>query len=550
METIFTMLAQEVEAPTFTSLGAFYFIAIIAGIILALAFQLILTNLSFAAGLNLAKLRRGPGDGSAAPGAGLQTTARKITHGFGAWTLVTAAIALFFASWLGVELARTSSYLVGMVLGLVIWGVFYIILMTFEITAVTSTVGSLIGITKAGLKAAYDATTGIFTKSPEARVADSAREIAGAVREELFEHVDVDDLKKTINSYIKQLKPAQFTPENFRTELAKLLNDTEIRAVTEFQGPLFEQETLVAHLQTKGGLTKEKAQSMAGQVQEAFSRIKDEYGKGEKGKVEKAADAAMRASGLSEEDAAAWRHKVEDYLRSTGKDELQPEAIRGTLETLLSHPQAGVEQMKQHLAGFDRSTIVALLAQRKDMNQDEAQRLVDRIISVFQSITGKAAQGKEAGVQQMGALRDSILGKIANYLNSLNRPELRYEEVKDDLVKLFHDPKAGADALLQRARSMDRDTLRALIASSREDMSEEDAENLLRRMESARDRFIDKLQDVKLEAQHKIEQARDEVIRQADETRKTAAIAAWWSFGTAAAAGIAAALGGIIAVAS
>ena len=96
---------------------------------------------------------------------------------------------------------------------------------------------------------------------------------------------------------------------------------------------------------------------------------------------------------------------------------------------------------------------------------------------------------------------------------------------RDEL--LFNDPKAGADALFTRAKQLDRESIVALV-SSRPDISPEQAEQMA----------------------DKIEEARDSVIRKAEEVSKTASVAAWWVFAAALLSGIAAAAGGIVAAIS
>jgi len=69
-------------------------------------------------------------------------------------------------------------------------------------------------------------------------------------------------------------------------------------------------------------------------------------------------------------------------------------------------------------------------------------------------------------------------------LNSLDRPELNYDGIKRDVRKLFYDPQAGFDAIRDRLGSFDRDTLVAIM-SSREDISEADANRIIDQIEGA-----------------------------------------------------------------
>jgi hypothetical protein len=66
---------------------------------------------------------------------------RKISTGFGLWALITTCIALFFASWLAVEISGAFTALAGVVLGLAIWGLFYIAMTALQVSAFSSLVG-------------------------------------------------------------------------------------------------------------------------------------------------------------------------------------------------------------------------------------------------------------------------------------------------------------------------------------------------------------------------------------------------------------------------
>ena len=127
----------------------------------------------------------------------------------------------------------------------------------------------------------------------------------------------------------------------------------------------------------------------------------------------------------------------------------------------------------------------------------------------------------------------------------MGRPELRYEGIKHDMQVLFHDPKAGADLLIRRLKAMDRDTLKAIVAS-RKDMSQEDAEHVVSQIEHARDEAIAKYEHMKTEVQHRMEDAKDKALHEAEEARQVARTAAWWTFGSALVSAAAAIVGGFL----
>jgi hypothetical protein len=523
----------------------YFFLAIVVGVILAVSFELILTHLSVAAGISSV----GPFDEHGKPkvkaaepreGEGAILGAiRRTSSLFGVWALVTATVSLFFASWLAVELSRSGSAFVGFVLGLSIWALFYIIMTAIEISAVTSLVGSLTHTAAEGLRSAYKATTAIFGKSEEDRIVDTAEKITAAVRDELFGDVDTDRIRKQVDKYIRQLRPA--TAEEIKDALRDMLDETEIRALVEHgEGELADVETLTAALETQGGMTREKAHTVATNVRTAISKIREEY-RSDKDAVSKISDAAMRVAGRSPEEARSAREQIENYLRNTHKDELNPEGIKRDLEKLFSHPREGLSALRDRLSHFDRNTLQAILAQRQDMSADEARKTTDRVMRVIDRIRGKT---EETG-DQTEARRRGVEAKIRDYMNSMGRPELQYEGIRHDVQTLFHDPRAGADALIRRLKAMDRDTLKAIIAS-RKDVSDEDAEHIVSQMERARDETIARYEHMRDEVQHRLDDAKDRALREAEEARKAASNAAWWTFGSAVASACAAIIGGVL----
>lgn len=556
------MLSAQAAETVAVVQGPDFFIALIGGIIIALGFQLLLTNLTAASGLSilhapLEKLEEGPSDSERTgqekdeeKGAGVHRTARKVSRAFGIWAVITTTIALFFASWLAVELSGTASIVAGVTTGLAIWGLLYIVNLALEMKAVGSMTGSLMHLAGAGLKTVGEAAGGLFGKSDEKKMADTAAEVAASVRDEIFHDVN---LKKEVSRFLDQVKPDY---AEMRKQIETILKDMNVDVTTHHETPLEERTTAEVHVGAGGPSMKdvgEKATSAASKVQEVRGKVQEEM-KSDKDMPSKVADAAMETSGLSREQAEEYRHRIEDYLRNTGKPELNPEGIKRDLEKLFSDPKGGFQAIKEHLGKFDRSTITSLLAQRKDMNEDEANRVVDWVSNTLETIRGKyqdVKEGVKAGTEERAAgMKERVSGvegKVKEYFDSLDRPELRYDDIKDDFELLLHDPKAGADALLSRLKSMDRDSLKAII-SSRKDISEEDAERIVGKMEEARDSMIRRVERMKEETARRLEQLKEEAAHQADEVRKTAASATWWVFAAALVSGIAAAAGGWVAV--
>ena len=227
--------------------------------------------------------------------------------------------------------------------------------------------------------------------------------------------------------------------------------------------------------------------------------------------------------------------------------DLDPEAVKRDIETMFHDPRAGAQALGHRLASIDRETLVTMVSDKTRLSHDRAKQVVDTILKVRDKLSGKAGAMRAEAEGKPEEIRHRAETKIQRYMDSLHRPELQYAGVRDDVRKLFHDPRAGADALLNRARRMDRGTLKAILISLPH-MNQERAEHVLDEVEKARDEVIAKGERLRDEIERRLEDARHEALHQADQSRRTAATIAWWAFATALVSGGAAVLGGIVAM--
>jgi ElaB/YqjD/DUF883 family membrane-anchored ribosome-binding protein/uncharacterized protein YfkK (UPF0435 family)/predicted nucleic-acid-binding protein len=338
-----------------------------------------------------------------------------------------------------------------------------------------------------------------------------------------------DRITSQIAEYLRNTNLEELDPEGIKQDLAKVLDDPK-------QGTLalrerlshMDRETLVKLLSQREDLSEEQVNQIIDQVQDAIGSI---------------VKAPRRLASRAKETVRDFQANFEDYLRNTNKEELNPEGIKRDLQVLFNDPREGWKSVSDRLSHFDRGTLVSLLSQREDISEEEANRIVDNIESVRHQFVEQA----QAVQRQIQSVIDGVFGKIRNYLNSLERPELNYEGIKRDFRKVFDDPEAGFDAVRDRLSQFDRDTLVALL-SSREDISEADANRIIDQIEGVRDSVLHRAERLQEEAQKRVKQLKHNAKKQVEETRKAAATAAWWLFGTALTSVGVAALAGVMAV--
>ncbi|MCT7965272.1 MFS transporter [Laspinema sp. D1] len=354
-------------------------------------------------------------------------------------------------------------------------------------------------------------------------ISHAPRQVADQAKEQY------DHATSAITEYLRSTGKEELNPEGIQRDLKKLLDNPQAGAIAiRDRLSHMDRDTLVQLLAQRKDLNEEDVNRIIDQLQENIRTV---------------LRAPRRLATRVQQQAFEFEQAFEDYLRNTGKVELNPEGIKRDLQLLIADPRLGAKNLGQRIAHMDSTTVRALLAQRPDISEQEAQEIVDRMMSVRDQFLQQVQKVQD----RIKAVVDGIFGRIRNYLNSLERPELNYEGLKRDIRTLFDDPQAGFDALRDRLSHFDRDTLIAVI-SSRDDISEADANRMVGQIEGVRNNILRRAERMQLETQRRIEQVKHEAERQVEETRKAAEVAAWWLFFTALVSGIAAAGAGALGV--
>lgn len=342
----------------------------------------------------------------------------------------------------------------------------------------------------------------------------------------------VDQVTNQIAEYLRNIKLEELNPEGIQRDLQQLLHDPK----TGFSAlgrrlPHIDRDTLVKLLSQRGDLSEEQVNQTIDQVLDTLRTI-----------VRTPRQVAVRTRDRIQD----FPTDLADYLRNTNREELNPDGIKRDLQRLIQQPKAGAEQLGDRLAQIDRGTLVALLSQREDISEEEANRIVDQVVHQVESIRDQVVNQAQAVKDQVQTTANKAVDNVRSYLNELERPELNYEGIQRDVRKLFDDPEAGLEALRDRLGQFDRGTLVALL-SSRSDISEEQANKIVDQIETARDSVLDRAERLQAKAEARIKALKHQAKEQAEEVQKTAASAAWWVFGTAITSVATAAIAGVLA---
>ncbi|MEL6788259.1 MAG: MFS transporter, partial [Cyanobacteria bacterium J06607_15] len=355
------------------------------------------------------------------------------------------------------------------------------------------------------------------------KIANAPQQLASKAQEQY------DLATSEIASYLRRTGKPELNPRGIERDLTLLFNNPKLgsKAIRQRLAAM-DRDTLVQLLAQRQDLNESDIEQVINDVQSTLKSI---------------AKAPRRAAIRTQEKVQDFQSSIAEYLRATDKAELSPTGIKRDLELLINDPRAGAESLKERLASFDRSTLTALLTQRKDISKADVDKVVDQILEVRDGIMSQL-QVVQNAVQ---SVIDRLLAKIKAYLDSLDRPELAYAGIKRDINVLFDDPQAGFMALKDRFSSVDRDTMVAIM-SSRKDVSPADAERIITQIERTRDRALQRAERLQTETMMRVEAAKKQAAQQVEDTRKAAATASWWLFITGLVSAISSAAAGAIGV--
>lgn len=603
-----TPLAAQQEmtlAQAATSYTPHFFIAVIGGVMLAIGFQILLTSLSVASGIslvgNVEKKAEKRSQEAAEEGArgrekepreerefahatvrsrepraedrnrsGLRaevvdeegeeeesgSTIVKLSNALGVWTVVTASLSLFFASLLAVRLTVVGTVWMGITLGLIIWAAFFATMTYLELRSVSTLIGGVFTAALSGLRGSFAAAKGVFGSTPEEKIARVGADAANALREELAGAFDASGISEKIDEYVERLRPQPLDFDRIKNDLIDIIRNVRLEEHAEVKEGELDRETFVRLVQDQPNLKKEDAE----RLKNMFEEIRSAAGKEETGSKKAEAVIDKLAPG-SEEDMARTRAKMEQYLRDTGREELDPDRIKDDIDRMFEDPKASREILLNRLNSLDRSTLVALLSQRENMSREKAEKLVGNVERGIQFVREKV-MGMKAGAGEMqeqasGAVQEKtsmvkalpkkLEDNLRHYMSSIGRPEFDYDRIRLDFERMLHDPKASLKILRARMKLYNRESLVALL-SSRKDVSREDAERMVSKIEEARDNVVHRAETVEGEVRRRINEAKRMALHEAENVRKASAAAAWWMVGTAVVSGAFAALGAALAI--
>jgi len=554
--TIFSSALNSVQLPVITDdviVDSNFFIAILAGVILALAFQFILTAISVAAGVtavgdikkNYAKSKVEPGGSSVrdehtfdqdySSGTSMGV---KITTAFGIWSVVTTSIALFGATALALNLNVIESEWTNITTALVIWGLFFLLLFYLEAKIASTLIGNLIAAATSGLRSSANMIGSMFAPSPEKKVENVLGSTIDRIRKEFDNGLNTDKLSKVLDNFLNRVDNKIPDYENLRNDLEGIAKKSRNKNTAGKWMAV--QQVLTKMIDENGDSDDNKKKGKAQRLQEVLNTVVSKY-KESPGTVDGIKNVVEEFTDMEREQIDRRINDLKDYFSSTSDEGLSKSSLQDKVKEILNDPNVAISMISDNYAKLDRKTVIDLLDNNTNLNREELENYADRISSTVQSVT------KEFDRENEKRLVKRMEMQVANFLDSTEREELNFNLLKDDVKKILDDPKDSLEIIKKRFSTFDNNTLRALVTNNRY-IKQEHIDTIMDTIENGKKEVMDKVAQIETTAGQQMEIAKRKAIIQAEHARATAASAAWWLVLSTILSGVAAIAGGMVAL--
>lgn len=530
-----------------------FFIAIFAGVVLALAFQFILTAVSAAAGItaignlkkSYVKSKVDPHANSAKEEAEFDqdrssdvSTGVKISTAFGIWSVVTTSIALFGATALALNLSVVESPQTNMVTSLVIWALFFLILFYLETKAAGSLLGNLISVATSGLKNSASAIGSLFETSPEGKIKDIIGSTVDRVRSEFESGLNSDKLSKTLDNFLSKVDKKVPDYDVLHKDLENIAKRSGSKNTSGKW--MAAQQVLTKMISENSDGDSPEKKEKAKRLNELLETVKKRYD-GSDGKVEGIKNVVEEFTSMERSEIDDRTEQIQKFLGFSESEGLSDKNINSKLKEILNDPSIVTSMISNGYKDMDRDKIVGLLDKNTNLKKENLDKYADSVESAIQTITKEFDTDNDK--RMVRRLEDST----RNYFEGTGRPELDYSLLKDDVKRIMDDSKDSLKVIKDRFSTFDRDTVRALVTNNKY-VDEKDIDRVVSTLEDGKKEVEDKIAKIETTANQQIEILKRKAVIQAEHARATAVSAAWWLVLSTILSGIAAMLGSAVAL--
>ena len=371
---------EAIQDASFVFNGPQFFAALIAGVVLAFAFQLLFTNLGIAAGISMAGGSSSSNSSSHDShqhdnSGGIGSTIQKVGMAVGLGTLISVSLSLFIASLLAVKLGLFVAPLSGAIVGLVIWAAFFALMMFFSSRAVGSLLGSVVNTATSGVQSILGtATAAIGAGAASKQVVNTAEAAAAAVRKELGMAIDPVSMRENVEDLLYSIKPAGLDLDRIARDFEKLLDSENLQEVID-SGSIsnIDRQTFIDLIGDRSDISQADAERIADKLDSVWSKT---TGK-------------LAPSGNPVTSFA-------NYLKTATKEQLTGTDFGNQLNSVVSkiggNNSSGSNPVVKAAVSFGASSLANIVMGRTDLSDFDVDNIVGQLKSAGEQLGEKTTE--------------------------------------------------------------------------------------------------------------------------------------------------------------
>ncbi|WP_298246219.1 hypothetical protein [uncultured Christiangramia sp.] len=542
--------AQDVYTDTFTDtiISPQFFITVIAGVILALGFQFILTALSVAAGItaigdvkktyvkskNHTSVKhdfKDSNDNDDDDNSG--STGTMVTTAFGIWSTLTVAISLFGATAFAMNLSLVANPLIAVTLALVIWATFFIMLFYLETKVVNTFVGGLINAATSGLRSSASAVKDMFSTSEASKVEHVADHTIEKVRKEFQNVFDSNMLDSAVDEFFTKFDKKVPNYDKVKSDIEKIVDDSVEKSNKQSSSDssggsspgkwMAVQSVLNNAIGEASDDSSEEGKSKTEQLKKLQKELKEAYGEGDN-KEEKVQKVVAKLTPAEEEQVGSYIDKIKNFISTEGSGEMNSQSLDQRVKEIVKNPKVEANKIGQKMEDLDRDTIVKLVSQNTSMDRMQAEKYADKVEKTIRRV-----QVELNGNAHNDGVVTEIKEQIQSILSGLGSgsSDFNFSDLTNIIQNKMDNQKDSLEVIKSRLQNSDKDDVIALITNNTK-IDRKDIDKVANSVEDARNNVLNRIQKIEDTAKGRLKMVERKAVIQAEHARETAASAAWW----------------------
>ncbi len=540
-------LAQETDVIRYTDsvITPHFFIAIIAGVLLAMGFQFILTALSVALGITAvgdlkesyvenkykAKDKDDEDDDDG------MDTGTMVTTGFGIWSVITVGLSLFGATALAINLSLIANPVIAITLGLVIWATFFILMFYLESKLVNTLIGGLINTATSGLRASGEAVKSMFSTSREKQMENVAENTVDKIRKDFSDAFDPHMINDTIDQFFNRLDKQVPDYETVKMDIKQIVEESDKRneqtqkkhGGSGSPGKWMAINNVLNQAISQSSGEDASDKSKVEKLKMLQKDLKEAYDEGNT-KDEKLEKVVAKLTPAEEEEVHGYMEKIKNLLSTASPNDMeQGNTLQDKVMQVVKNPKVEGHKLAGKLRELDRDTIVSLLEKNTALDRNQIEKYADKIEELLREVTstfGGSGTGT-ASDADFGDMKRKLEREISKLVNGNGQSDLNFGMLTSLFQSKLDDQGSSLQSVKNKVQNFDKDSMLAVITNNT-NLEQKDFDKVVQSYDDARNNVLERINKIEDEATRRIENLKRRAVIQAEHARKNAAAAAWW----------------------